>query len=235
MNIYVDESGSINNHSDYNKHFVIALVHVLNKRKLQSTFKRFVSANLKALKEVDEKKREPKMFSGNKFKEIKGSQLDREMRLKFIKHFTREKLFEVYFIEVDNSKLTNIFCQNTSRAFNYLIKLFLEHSIDRYLPNEDCILQLDERNEKTETKHFLEGYLNTDLVFEGKAKGPFKVIYFDSCNNKCIQIADVFANVYYSQLMTGNYTEVIDSLKERGIIKFIFRFPPTNIDNNKNG
>lgn len=48
---------------------------------------------------------------------------------------------------------------------------------------------MDERNEKTETKFFLENYLNTELMLGGVTQGKFNVSYFDSANNKFIQIA----------------------------------------------
>lgn len=59
----------------------------------------------------------------------------------------------------------------------------------------------------------------------GIASGKFDVSYFDSANNSLIQIADVFANFYYSHLQTGAYTEEFQRLKENGILKFIFEFP----------
>jgi hypothetical protein len=86
-------------------------------------------------------------------------------------------------------------------------------------------LQLDERNEKTETKFFLENYLNTELMLGGVTQGKFNVSYFDSANNKFIQIADVFSNLFYSELRTRQYTETFRMLRERGILKFVFEFP----------
>ena len=102
----------------------------------------------------------------------------------------------------------------------------LEYFIGKnHLPNENCSLQLDERNEKTETKYFLENYLNTELSMNGTSTGKFKVEYFDSANNSLIQIADVFANIYYSHLQTGAYNEEIKNLIDKGILKFTFIFP----------
>ena len=60
MNIYVDESGSINNHSSDNKYFVIAMVHVKDKKGLERAYKRFVSSHFKRLKELDQEKIDPK-------------------------------------------------------------------------------------------------------------------------------------------------------------------------------
>ena len=42
MIIYIDESGSINNHMSGNDYFIIALVRVLDKDGLKKSYKRFV-------------------------------------------------------------------------------------------------------------------------------------------------------------------------------------------------
>lgn len=45
MNIYIDESGSINNHNPNNKYFIITLIHAVNKASLKRAYKRFVFLN----------------------------------------------------------------------------------------------------------------------------------------------------------------------------------------------
>ena len=170
--IYIDESGSINNHIPNNKYFIIALVRATNKDALKRAYKRFVSANHDKLLELDKDKVHPKtgkvikeggkMFSNSSFKELKGSQFDKEMKQSFVDFFSRKQSFEIYYIKIANDKLTDHFCENTARVFNYTVKLTIEYLIRKgYLPNENCSLQLDERNEKTETKFFLENYLMT--------------------------------------------------------------------------
>ena len=239
MIIYIDESGSINNHMTGNDYFIIALVRVLDKDGLKKSYKRFVSSNYNRLLALDKDKIHPKngniiknggkMFKNGKFWELKGSQFDKDMKLRFINFFSRKQSFELYYIKISNKKLTDQFCENTARVFNYTLKLALEFFISKnYLPNENCSLQLDERNEKTETKYFLENYLNTELSMNGTVTGKFKVEYFDSANNSLIQIADVFANIYYSHLQTGAYNEEIKNLKDKGIFKFTFIFPNIN-------
>lgn len=236
MNIYIDESGSINNHLPNNKYFVIAMVHVIDKSGLKRAYKRFISSYHDRLMELDKDKFHPKtgkvikaggkMFSNGKFKELKGAQFDRDMKQKFIDFFSRKPAFHVYFIKISNERLTDDFCENTARVFNYTIKLALDYFIRKgFIPNEDCSLQLDERNEKTETKYFLENYLNTELSMSGAASGKFNVTYFDSANNSLIQIADVFANLYYSHLQTGAYEAEFKKLEDSGIVKFYFTFP----------
>lgn len=56
MNIYIDESGSINNHNPNNKYFIIALIHAVNKASLKRAYKRFVSSNYNCLLELDKEK-----------------------------------------------------------------------------------------------------------------------------------------------------------------------------------
>jgi len=236
MNIYIDESGSINNRIAHVPYFIVAMVHVIEKDKLSKAYKRFVSSNYDRLLELDKDRMDVKtgkilrpggkMFDRNGFKELKGMSFDREMKLKFSDFFSKGHYFDIYYIVVENARLTDSFCENTARAFNYMIRLAIGYFIKNgLLPNEDCCLQLDERNEKTETKYFLENYLNTELMLGGISAGKFIVNYFDSKDNKFIQIADVFSNLYYSQLQTGKYKEVFDDLSRKGMLKFIFRFP----------
>lgn len=233
LNIYIDESGSINNHEPWNKYFVIALVHVSNINGLKRSYKRFVSSNIERLKELDQdridertgaiRKQGGKMFLNGKFQELKGSMFDSSMKKTFIEFFSKKDDFEVFCIKVNNHSLTNSFCENTARAFNYLIRKAMEYFISKnYLPDEDCFLQLDERNERPETRYFLENYLNTELALGHSISGTFKVKYFDSCDNKLIQIADVYSNIYYSYLYSGNYRDELFGSKK---VKRVFEFP----------
>ena len=223
MNIYIDESGSINNTFKQNQDFIITLIVPTDKKKLEHTYKRFVSKNHDDLKELD---KDNKMFLNGKFRELKGSKFNRPMKQKFVRFFSKRKHFEIYYIQIKNYQLSNEFCQNTARAFNYVMRLALQYLIkNNFLNQEDFNLQLDERNEKTETKHFLENYLNTELSLGGTTNGKFTVCYFDSSNNKYIQIADVFSNIFYSHLLTSAYENEIQLLRDSDILKFIFVFP----------
>lgn len=224
MQIYIDESGSITcNYYKHNPYFIIALIRPLDKEKLQKVYKRFVSSNFETLKSLDT---EGKMFKNGKFHELKGNQFDKPLKKKFVDYFCRNNLFEIYIIKVNNAKLTPAFCKNTARAFNYVLVLALKYFISNGLMiDEPSSLQLDERNEKTEAKFFLENYINTELTLSGVINHDFTVQYFDSANNHIIQIADVFANLFFSQCITGSYDDEIKYLKENGYLKFIFEFP----------
>lgn len=223
MNIYIDESGSINNKLRPNCDFIITLIIPTNKKQLERAYKRFVATNCKRLKEIDKNN---KMFFNNKFRELKGSQFDKPMKQNFVNFFSKKKHFEIYYIRIKNKKLKDYFCENTAKTFNYVIRLALHYLIkNNFLNQEDCHLQLDNRNEKTESKHFLENYLNTELYLGGVTNGRFTVSYFDSANNHFIQIADVFSNIFYSHLITNAYNDEMQLLRDNDILKFIFEFP----------
>lgn len=131
--IYIDESGSINNHIPGNEYFIIALVRVIDKDSIKKSYKRFVSSNFDRLLMLDCDKVKPstgqvikeggKMFFKGNFRELKGSQFDKEMKQKFVEFFVQKHSFELYYIIIENEKLTDKFCENTSRVFNYTLRL----------------------------------------------------------------------------------------------------------------
>lgn len=236
MNIYIDESGSIDKHVSNNPYFLIAMIHVHDVDKLSKAFKRFVSANHSRLLELDQDKADPhtgkilktggKMFRNGKFRELKGVQFDREMKQRFVDFFSRKHYFDIYYIRISNARLRQRHLENCSRIFNYAVRLALDYFFTHgLLPHEDCHLQLDERNEKKEARHFLENYLNTELGIGGVNEGVFTVSYFDSADNRFVQIADIFANLLYSQEQTDHYRKELNLLEEKGILKCIFNFP----------
>ena len=49
--------------------------------------------------------------------------------------------------------------------------------------------------------------------------------YFASANNKFIQVADVFANLYFSQCMNKAYAKEFEELCSSGYLKDVFYFP----------
>ena len=233
MNLYIDESGSINNKLD--TPFVVAVVNVLDYKKLNTAIKRFVTSKFDRLKELDKDyynsngkltKIGNQMFHHGKFKELKGSQFDKKMKQDFVEFITKKKYFELYFIKIQNDLLTDKICENTARAFNYTLKLALTYFISHKLLRDDnCLIQLDERNERTEARFFLENYLNTELCLNNITENHFTVRYLDSSTNPFIQIADVFANIYYSQLNTNAYEHEMEILKDRNILISNFSFP----------
>lgn len=236
MNIYMDESGSINKYCTNDSYFVVSMIHVIDSAALERAYKRFISSNYTKLIELDSDKVDEltgriikhggRMFQNGKFKELKGAQFDRDMKHIFVDYFSRKHHFDVYYIVMNNEHIPNRFFDNISRTFNYSVKSAIQYFIENgYLPDEDCFLQLDERNERQENKTFLENYLNTELSLSGQVAGSFSVAYFDSSKNKFIQIADVFSNLMYSHLQTGHYLEELDLMRELGILRGIYEVP----------
>lgn len=226
MLICIDESGSVNNHNEHHPYFVITLVRVLGKGTLKDKYQKFYNQYKDRLKNLDI---DNKMFDGDKLLELKGFYFDDQLRHEFVKFFKNSTSYEIYYIKLVNSRLTDTFCKNKERAFNYPLKTALCYFIRKGLmPNEDCRLNLDNRNLKTDSKMQLDEYINTELVGDINYKGNFIAKYFDSKANRLIQIADVFSNIFYVSLFNEEFSEDIKELKRLGRIKCIFEFPLEN-------
>lgn len=224
---YIDESGSMtkkNLNYSKNKFFIICVVVPNNKDRLRRVFKRFVSSNFDALKSLDKNN---KMFYDNgKFKELKGSCFDSKMKRKFMEFFCQNNLFEVYYIVCDNNMVKDYFYNNTARAFNYLLKLFFEHFTKfKLIPLKQNYLFIDERNVRTETRSMLKEYLNTELVTGSHIQEEFYVEHCQSESRELIQIADVFANIYYTNLISNCFFKELNILIKNKYLAGVFQFP----------
>ena len=235
--LYVDESGSMTTkYCDSFPYFVICTIRVKDPDKLRKRYKRFVSKYYNELKCLDEKialrrskhlDDKSRLFNDDgTLKELKGVCLDYCMKKAFVKYMCKKDFLEVIYIKIDNSKVTEKLYNNTARAFNYVYKLMLEHSLrNDFLSSEKMLIQFDERNQRTDCKASLEDYLNMELVFNNLSD-EISVSYFDSSRNKIIQVADVLSNIFYSYCHNPEeYQELIDLMKERDCLKPIFIFP----------
>ena len=237
MKIYIDESGSINNKLHGKDDFVIAMVHVKKEKELSTAYKRFVSKNLPKLKQLDQTIINPatnkvikhggKMFQNGKFSELKGNQFDHSLKVEFVNFFAQKDYFDLYIIRLRNHYSKDNLCAVTARGFNYLVKIALIYFFKKgFLSNGEYYLLCDNRNVNPKAQYFLQEYLNTELCLENQIESKFHVTYGDSKKNKFIQIADVFANLYYSHLITGSYDQEISLLLNSERLKCIFTFPP---------
>ena len=208
-----------------NRYFVICVIMPKNKTRLKRVFKRFVSSNYEELKRIDKDK---KMFyDSGSFKELKGSCFNSNMKRKFINFFCQNELFEIYYIVSDNKKVKDYFYKNTARAFNYLLKLSFEHFTKyKQISVKENYLFIDERNVRTETRATLKEYLNTELVTGNHIQKCFYVEYCQSESKELIQIADVFANIYYTNLIANNcFSDELNKMKKEKYISGEFFFP----------
>lgn len=227
INFYIDESGSLTHSNNYkgNKYFIIALLKVNDINKLKRKYKRFVSSNLQYFKDKNNL-----MFRDNAFSELKGSSFTPFLKEKFIEYFSKDDNIELFYVKVDNSRCTDKLLENKARAFNFILKsFFIELSGRTDTSKFQINLQIDERNLKTNAKYFLNEYLNTELCLNDPRYDQFVVEYYQSENNNLIQIADVFSNIYFSNLINnGKYEKSIDILREKGILKLEYTFPTEN-------
>lgn len=226
MNIYIDESGSMthNTRSKKYRYFIITLVLVEEPEKLKKVYRRFVKKYFHELKSIDQENR---MFKGGKFVELKGSAFTPDMKNKFVDYFCKNNYFKILYIRVDNSKVYENFYKNKARAFNYVLKLALEHlNNEKILVDRNWTIQIDERNLKTDSSQQLEEHLNTEFSTGKNLVDEIIVKYFDSSNNKLVQLADVFSNLLYSHILTdGAYEEEIQYIIDNGYLIEIFEFP----------
>lgn len=225
---YVDESGSMTKKGlNYrnNHYFIICIVQVYNSNRLKRIYKRFVTSNLNNLKCND--KHQSMFYKNGKFKEIKGASLSASMKKKFVNFFCQNNLFGIYYICSSNKRTENYFYNNKARAFNYMVKLSVEHNTKiKNIKKDINFFYIDERNVKTGTLATLGEYLNTELVTARNVQGPFIVGYYQSEFKELIQIADVFANFYYSYIIRGSvFDNEIDYMRKNKYIKDEFFFP----------
>lgn len=222
--IAIDESGTMTReHASKLPYQVLALVRVHNAPQVRKIMKRYVSDNMEHLRTIDH---EHRMFKGGAFHEIKGSALDRPTKEKLVRYLCRNNYFEVYYIKIVNEKIIGSLYENKARATNYVITLALKYFLQHgYLPKSDYTLQIDEQNIKTESRNVLVEHLNMTLAMACELATGFSIEYFDSSRNRLVQLADIFANLYYSELMTHQYTDLFNDLKRDGYVKFEFCFP----------
>jgi len=183
-----------------------------------------ISKNLEELRALD---KDNKMFDVHgKFRELKSSLLTPSLKHKFARYLCDKSIVEVYFIRVENTKVDTKLYEKTARAFNYIIGLALKFYFKNgWLPNDDYLLHIDERNTKTGARHSLEDYLYIDLVIIDSLVNSIGVEYFESFNNRFIQIADFFSNLYYSKCHSTKYNKLFNEMVAKGYFRHEFIFP----------
>lgn len=222
--LFIDESGTMTTeYCDKFPFFIICLLHVKDKRKLKTVTKRFISDNFDRLKAL----KSNKMFKSDKFIEIKGSELDYNLKIELAEYLCKYDIFDIIYIDIENKDIEEKFYKNKARAFNYAVDLCLGYAIKKKIfPKGNYIIQIDERNVKTNALKTLEDYLATELGLKNDYIEDVIVQYFDSANNVYIQLSDFFSNLYYSYKMNQDkYEFIFNKMKDRGILKLVFKFP----------
>lgn len=224
MNIYVDESGSMTDNYSYigNKYFVVTFIIVENSDKLRKIHKRFVQKYMKQLKELDD----GKMFDNDSnFVELKGSSFSPEMKVNFVNFFCKNDLFKILYVKVDNQKINKRIYENKARAFNLIVLNALECLTTKFPDIKNYIFNIDERNLRNGTKILLEDNLILQFCLKLSILDNVSVQYFDSQQNRLIQLADIFSNIFYSNLLNNNYCQQLFDMRENGYIIDVVNFP----------
>lgn len=225
MILSIDESGSMTvKHSKDFPFFVISIIKTIDTDKIKKKIKRYISKNMVKLRILPKSN---KMFLNGKFHELKGAALDYVTRKEIAEMLMDEKLFEIYYIIVDNSNVNEKLYDNTARAFNYLLGLNILHNYKKgAFTDRELIINIDERNVRTDSKNGLEDYIAIKLGIENDFIDSVKTTYYDSSTNLMIQLADFYANLYYSFLFQPkNYESIIQEYRKKDIIKDVFLFP----------
>lgn len=227
VSVFVDESGIIAKHKDEKNHyFIITLLFVedSNVEYVKKHFKRYRLQIAKRKKEL--------MEELTKNKEIKGSSVSEAD-----KHYIYEKIiekcgdkFELGIILLNNQKATVKFRSNSSRAFNYLIKLYLQNIFvqsELFKDLDKLTFIIDERNVATESKFTLQEYLNTELnLLENFCNDEITVRYYDSKKFILLQMADFISNSCYRKWQKKNSDNGnVEMLLKKTLKGKAFRFP----------
>lgn len=205
VTVFVDESGIIAKHlSDKTNCFIITLIFVEDQN-IDYVKKHFRKYRLQVAKKKSELLEEL-----TDTKEIKGSSVSESD-----KHIIYSKLFdtcgdkfELGIILLNNKYTTDKFRSNSSRAFNYLIKRYLQcafiHS-DMYKDLDKLSFIIDERNVASESKFTLQEYLNTELnLIDHFCNEEISVNYYDSKKFILLQMADFISNTCYRKWQKKN-------------------------------
>ena len=228
ITVFVDESGTIGKgiikEDDF---FIITLLFVKDEdvNHIKKVFQK------RTIKNVNKKEVLKQQLKNNK--EVKGSELSETEKRKIYEKIIEKcgDKFEIAVIVMNNKKATVKFRSNSSRAFNYLIKIFLEKHFkkrSKFKKVNQVSFIIDERNVATESKYTLQEYLNTELnLMETFSEKDITVHYYDSKKYLLLQLADFISNTFYRYKQKNN-TESKDNveilLKQTSTNK-MFKFP----------
>lgn len=196
--VFVDESGIIPKHkSKKTNYFIITLLFLREEDQglVKNAFKKYRLQIAKRKQELYDE------LVNNK--EIKGSSMSEDD-----KNVIYDKLiqkcgdkFEIGVIILNNHKATSKFRSNSSRAFNYLIKMYMQKvfvNSELFKDLDKLTFIIDERNVATESKYTLQEYLNTELnLTEHYCNDDIEVHYYDSKKFILLQMADFISNTFY--------------------------------------
>lgn len=200
ITVFIDESGSIPRLPTNNNYFIITLLFIENEN-IDHVKKIFRRSRLKIVKR--------KQHLYNKLKlegEIKGSELSEKEKTTIYSKIieTCGDKFELGIIVFDSKKANDRLRSNSSRVFNYLIKIYLYKYFkkwSKYNKLNSIKFIIDERNVATQSTYTLKEYLNTELnLIESFSNQDIDVHYYDFKKYLLLQMADFISNTFYRKI-----------------------------------
>ena len=186
--VFIDESGYLGGAERY---MVICCV-VMDKK----NWRKWGKISNQLLKDFNQKKARVLPLS-----EIKGSHLEYDEKAKVIDVVVSKIDFGVFLgvIDKQDQHYINTFSSDSRKkelAFNYLTEKIFKNIHASYTQGSWEVFS-DERNIKTTGKQSLEDYLNTRSIDE-QPDTVVKIHYRDSKNCKGVQLADIIANISFT-------------------------------------
>jgi hypothetical protein len=197
---FIDESGSIPKYYSKkrrNRYFVISFVHTDDPNRIKNVYNR----TLRKLK-----REFPDFFKGlTNPNEPKGSEYYPFMKLFIVGELFRLTDIKLAHMVVDNTQIEERFRVSPARSFNYLVKLVINQFPLTFNDKRRLELHIDNRNTAIQNLSELEGYLFKELVLHENRVKDVSVKYHDSKYSRPVQVADVFANIYYQRFRYMGY------------------------------
>lgn len=228
ITVFVDESGTIaKGQVREDDFFVITLLFIRNED-IDHVRKVFKKERLKIINRKEKLKQHLKCNN-----EIKGSELSETEKAEIYNKIIEKcgDKFEIAIIILNNRKAAEKFRSNSSRAFNFLIKMFLDKNFktkSKFKKVNQMSFIIDERNVATESKFTLQEYLNTELnLLETFSEEDINVHYYDSKKYLLLQLTDFISNTFYrhQQKHSKEAKRNVDLLIKQTNTKKVFKFP----------
>jgi len=204
--LYLDESGSIHKNSK-TKYFAVGgyFTFKSDKNKIKSIYKS-INLDIKRKNNI------------NLEKELKSFDFCDKDKIRI---FSKIQDIDNFYgcVKVFDKSNMNKEIIHSNIFFNYAVKVLIKDCILSILDEGtlnmslNFIVSIDNRNIRVQELNNLENYLKTEFCTENY---NFKVTYYDSKTNFCIQLADLVVNTFYNYYKDKRIVKkVIKSLKHK--------------------
>lgn len=183
--LYLDESGDlgfdfVNKKPSRFFTICVLLIHGTESRK------RIV----KMIERTLRRKLNPKNKRRRHVEEIKGSQTTLDVKKYFYRN-VRKVSFEIYSITLNKKRVYPHLIEDKSRVYNWIARMLLD-KMDLSGADYKINLILDKSKSKPEIAEFNK-YILWQLEGKIDPKVPLSIAHLDSCVDKCLNAADLFA------------------------------------------